>query len=147
MKTHRKPQQLRFFRYLSLLVLVLLVLPFWNTPLFAQTSVKHVWIVTNEIKVAAKQGKPEMEVYRWDPGTIVLHQGDHVMFHIYGVKGASHPFALEGYPVKGIVLQGQVTKIAFTADKAGTFPLVCLSHTDLAHHGPMIAYVEVLPKQ
>ncbi|UOF91447.1 cupredoxin domain-containing protein [Fodinisporobacter ferrooxydans] len=142
MKIHLKATALITAACISMLLFP----TYLSQPAYAADSIKNIWIVTDEIKVPAKDGHGKLEVYRWDPGTIVLHQGDRVMLHIYGVKGKSHPFELEGYNVKGIAMQGQVTKIMFTADKAGTFPFICLTHRDKEHDGPMIAYFEVLPK-
>ncbi|BCJ85879.1 cupredoxin domain-containing protein [Effusibacillus dendaii] len=107
-------------------------------------SVK-VSIVTNEIKWTSPDGKQEIESYRWDPGMIVVHQGETVVFEFYGVKGASHPFVVDGYNVKGEVKRGELKTVSFVADKPGTFQIRCLAHPDVQHHGPMVANLVVLP--
>ncbi len=68
------------------------------------------------------------ETYRFDPGTIVINQGDIVTLEIIGINGQAHPFAVEGYDVSGVVRRGEVTRVTFTADKAGTFRFFCAVH-------------------
>ena len=46
------------------------------------------------------------ETYRFDPGTIVINQGDIVTLEIIGINGQAHPFAVEGYDVSGVVRRG-----------------------------------------
>ncbi|MBL0386758.1 cupredoxin domain-containing protein [Tumebacillus sp. ITR2] len=104
---------------------------------------QEYWIVTNEIKSPAKDGVPEMEVYRWDPGFLVVQKGKPVTLHFYGVKGKAHPFEIQGLGVKGDVQKGKVTTVKFTPDKVGTFPIVCLTHPTLDQHGPMVGYLRV----
>ncbi|GAX91928.1 cupredoxin domain-containing protein [Effusibacillus lacus] len=102
-------------------------------------------IVTNEIKWTSPDGKQIIEGYRWDPGTIVVRQGDSVVFEFYGVKGESHPFVIEGYNLKGNVVRGKVETVSFKADKPGTFKILCLTHPDYKSHGPMVANLVVMP--
>jgi plastocyanin len=109
-----------------------------------QTKKKQeFWIVTNEIKSPAKDGIPEIEVYRWDPGFLTVEKGQPVTLHIYGVKGKEHPFVIEGLNVKGDVTKGKVTTVTFTPEKAGTYKIICLTHPTMEMHGPMIAYLRV----
>ncbi|MDQ0339422.1 heme/copper-type cytochrome/quinol oxidase subunit 2 [Caldalkalibacillus uzonensis] len=86
----------------------------------------------------------QMEIYRWDPGLLVVNKGDRVRLNIIGLNGHSHPFTIEGMGVKGEVVKGDVTTVEFVAKKAGTFKIVCLSHTDLSNEGPMIGHIVVL---
>lgn len=114
------------------------------------TSAVHtekVSIVTNEIKWTSPDGKKEIEAYRWDPGTIVVHQDETVALEFYGIKGESHPFKIEGYNLSGKVERGKVETVTFVADKPGNFQIVCLTHPDMKHNGPMIANLVVLPKR
>lgn len=74
------------------------------------------------------EGRWEVSTYRWMPGTIVVNQGDEVTLEIIGINGAEHPFTIEGYDMTGTVTRGHVTTVAFTADKAGIFSLVCTIH-------------------
>lgn len=70
----------------------------------------------------------EVSTYRWDPGVIVVNQGDIVTLEIVGINGAAHPFVIEGYNVSGAVKRGEVTRVTFTADKAGIFRITCGTH-------------------
>ncbi|HEY8341794.1 MAG TPA: cupredoxin domain-containing protein [Calditerricola sp.] len=102
-------------------------------------------IVTGEFKTRLPDGK-EIEAYRWDPGTVVVRKGDRVTLHFHGVNGAKHPFEIRGYNVRGTVEKGKQTTVQFVADRAGTFEIVCLTHPDRAHHGPMVGYLHVLER-
>lgn len=103
---------------------------------------KEFTIITTEYKSKTEDGKM-IEAYRWDPGTIVVEKGDHVVLHFYGVQGLFHPFEIKGFNVKGDVKKGRVTTVSFTADKEGTYEIVCTAHMDMDHEGPMIGYLIV----
>jgi hypothetical protein len=75
------------------------------------------------------KGRWEVSAYRWDPGTIVVNQGDSVTLEIVGINGDEHPFTIEGYWISGVVRRGQVTRVKFTADKAGIFKIICRKHS------------------
>lgn len=83
-----------------------------------------------------------VETYRWAPGTIVVNQGDVVTLEIVGINGKEHPFSIEGYNINDVVKRGQVTRVTFTADKAGTFRILCAVHMPT-----MQADLVVLPTQ
>ncbi|OUM86057.1 MAG: hypothetical protein BAA01_01530 [Bacillus thermozeamaize] len=89
-----------------------------------------------------KTGK-EREVYRWDPGTIVVEQGDRVRLNIHGLNGEHHPFLIEGLGIQGEVTNGEVKTIEFIAKEKGVYKMVCLVHTDSKNEGPMIGYIVV----
>lgn len=103
---------------------------------------RTIHLVTGEFKSTTEDGR-EIEAYRWDPGTIVVHKGEKVKLSIYGVNGASHPFIIEGLGVKGEVRKGEETMVSFKADKEGIYRIICLTHPDMAHNGPMIGYIVV----
>lgn len=75
------------------------------------------------------KGRWEVSTYRWDPGTIVVYQGDTVTLEMVGINGAEHPFTIEGYWLTGNVRRGKVTRLTFVADKAGIFKIICRTHT------------------
>ncbi|PZD94658.1 hypothetical protein DNH61_17040 [Paenibacillus sambharensis] len=100
-------------------------------------------LVTEEVKSTDPHGK-EVDVYRWDPGTLVVHQGEQVRLEITGLKGESHPFIIEGLGIRGEVLKGQTTTVTFTADKKGSYPILCLTHTSEHQSSPMVAYLTVI---
>lgn len=87
-------------------------------------------------------GRWEVSTYRWDPSQIVVYQGDTVVLEILGVNGDVHPARIEGYVPGFVVRRGQVTRLTFTADKAGFFKIECTTH-----HPSMVGYLVVLPRQ
>lgn len=79
--------------------------------------------------VAAADGKTwENSTYRWEPGTVVVYQGDDVELQIWGVNGATHPSKIEGYDKTFTVKRGQLTTLSFKADRAGVFRILCDAH-------------------
>lgn len=86
-------------------------------------------------------GKWETSTYRWDPGVIVVNQGDEVELKIFGVNGKEHPASIEGYVPSFKVMRGQLTTVSFKADKVGTFKIVCTAHLP-----SMEGYLMVLPR-
>lgn len=69
-----------------------------------------------------------VETYRWLPSEITVVEGDQVTLEVLGVNGAAHPTTLEGYDLSFDVKRGQITRVEFTADKAGIFRFVCSAH-------------------
>lgn len=80
------------------------------------------------LKQPNAEGRWEVETYRWDPGTVVVNQGDIVTLEIIGINGAQHPFRIEGYELNGVVSRGTLTRLTFTADKPGIFKIICDVH-------------------
>jgi plastocyanin len=105
-------------------------------------DVREVHLVTGEFQTKTNNGKV-IEAYRWDPGSIFIEKGEKVNLIIYGVNGAEHPFYIEGTDIKGTVKKGEETLIPLQFDKEGTYRLICLTHPDKNHSGPMIAYINV----
>ncbi|GBF78287.1 hypothetical protein PA598K_06911 [Paenibacillus sp. 598K] len=101
-----------------------------------------IHLVTVEYKTKLNDGK-ELEVYRWDPGTIRVRSGERVQLHITGVNGGSHPFVIEGLGIKGEVRKGETTIVEIDAERPGTYPILCLTHTAASQLSPMVAYIEV----
>jgi heme/copper-type cytochrome/quinol oxidase subunit 2 len=99
-------------------------------------------MVTGEFKSKTEDGK-EIEAYRWDPGTIYIPKGQNVKLSIYGVNGKEHPFMIEGTDIKGTVTKGKETIVNLNFSEEGIYRLICLTHPDIAHNGPMIAYIVV----
>ncbi len=94
------------------------------------------------LKEPNADGRWEVETYRWDPGTIVVNQGDIVTLEIIGINGAEHPFTIAGYNLSDVVKRGQITRVTFTADKPGIFKITCGIHLP-----SMQANLVVLPRQ
>ncbi|MBD0383697.1 cupredoxin domain-containing protein [Paenibacillus sedimenti] len=106
------------------------------------TALRTFHMVTGEFKSTTSDGKT-IEAYRWDPGTIVVNKGEKVKLSIYGVNGESHPFLIEGLNISGEVKKGKETVITFTPEQEGIYRLICMTHPDIAHGGPMIGYIVV----
>jgi heme/copper-type cytochrome/quinol oxidase subunit 2 len=106
------------------------------------SEARVIQLVTGEYKTETADGK-ELEVYVWHPGTITVNKGEPIELQISGVNGNSHPFIVEGLGLSGEVTKGKTTIVRFTAEKAGTYPILCLTHTDMSHGGPMVGYIVV----
>ncbi|TDF94199.1 hypothetical protein E1757_24665 [Paenibacillus piri] len=113
-----------------------------NTAANESAKGRTISIVTTEFKSTGPDGKP-IEVYRWDPGTIHVKPGELIHLSIFGVNGASHPFVIEGLNIKDEVKKGKETIVTFKAEKTGTYRIICQTHPDLAHNGPMVGYIVV----
>jgi len=138
-------KQIRMAAVLVAVLALAVVYLRWNqseaaTVMSGEDRIFH--LVTGEFKSVGEDGK-EIEVYRWDPGTIVVERGQQVQLHITGVNGASHPFVIEGLGVRGEVRKGETTIVKFAAEHAGTYPILCLTHTDQLQGGPMVGYIVV----
>jgi plastocyanin len=111
----------------------------------ATTEIVTYQVVTNEIEAKAEDGT-QREIYRFDPAVFVANQGDDVVLKIHGVKGHSHPVTLEGYGLHGVIERNQTLMLHVHADRPGMFRLICTTHADLAHEGPMEGYLIVVPR-
>ncbi len=81
------------------------------------------------LRKAPADGKWETSTYRWEPGTIVVYQGDEVELRIFGVNGATHPGKIEGYDKSFAVKRGELTTMKFKADRPGVFRILCDVHS------------------
>lgn len=89
-----------------------------------------------------KSGRWEVSTYRWEPGTVVVNQGDNVTLEIIGINGAAHPLRIEGHDVKAVIRRGEIVRVSFRAEKAGLFKIICDTHQP-----SMQADLVVLPKR
>jgi heme/copper-type cytochrome/quinol oxidase subunit 2 len=112
-----------------------------SKPASAEAS-RVIHLVTGEFVATLDNGK-KIEVYRWDPGTVIVPKGEQVELRITGVSGGSHPFIIEGLGVTGEVRKGKTAVVRFVAEKAGTYPIICQTHTDSLSGGPMVGYIVV----
>ncbi|MEX1031227.1 MAG: cupredoxin domain-containing protein [Paenibacillaceae bacterium] len=129
------------------LILIVLVYSFWmwnqsNTAASSAEQPRIIHMVIGEFSSTTKKGQ-EIEVYRWDPGTIAVKEGESIELRILGVNGEHHSFVIEGLNVKGEVHKGKETVVHFVAEEEGTYRIICINHSDLAHQGPMIGYIVV----
>lgn len=74
------------------------------------------------------KGQWQTSTYRFEPGFIVVNQGDDVELQIWGVNGAHHHTDIEGVGKTFVVRRGQLTTVSFKADKPGIFRIVCHDH-------------------
>ena len=93
------------------------------------------------LKAPDNTGRWEVSTYQWQPSFIVVNQGEQVTLEIIGINGAEHVSSLPPYVDKFTVKRGQLTKVTFTASRAGIFPIICVSHQP-----SMTGYLVVLPK-
>lgn len=113
-----------------------------TAPVSAQPQVFQ--LVTGEFTSTLSGGK-ELESYVFSPGTIIVHKNQPVELHITGVSGQSHPFYIEGLDnVSGTITKGKTTIVKFTPTKAGTYPIICTTHSDPKTDVPMVGYVYVI---
>ncbi len=87
-------------------------------------------------------GRWEVSTYQWQPSFIVVNQGENVTLEIVGINGAEHISSLPPYVNTFTVRRGQITRVSFAAERAGTFPILCVSHQPT-----MTGYLIVLPRQ
>lgn len=106
------------------------------------SDVQVRYIVTTEFTSKTDSGQ-QLEAYRWDPGTIPVKKGQPVELRITGVNGESHPFTIEGLGVKATVNKGKTTVVRFTPKEAGTYAIVCETHSDPKDGVPMVGYLVV----
>ncbi|GGF95763.1 cupredoxin domain-containing protein [Paenibacillus abyssi] len=138
-------KQIRLFAILALVVIMAAAYLRWDQTKTASSTPgteRVIHLITTEFKTKTADGK-ELEIYRFDPGTIVVQRGELIQLNITGINGQSHPFVIEGLNVKGEVKKGQTTVVRFTADQPGTYPILCLTHTEMKHGGPMVGYLVV----
>ncbi len=107
-----------------------------------KTNSLEYHMVTGEFSTTTKDGK-KIEAYRFDPGTIVVPKNEEVSLRIFGVNGEEHPFYIEGTNIKGTVKKGEETFVSLNFKEAGTYKLICDTHSHEGHGMPMIAYIVV----
>lgn len=93
------------------------------------------------LKAPDATGRWEVSTYQWQPGFVVARQGERVTLEIIGINGEEHVSSLPPYVQSFTVKRGQVTRVTFTADRAGLFPILCA-----IHQPSMTGYLVVLPK-
>ncbi|THF72996.1 cupredoxin domain-containing protein [Cohnella fermenti] len=117
------------------------------TATLTDSSTQVFSLVTGEFTSTTSDNK-QLEAYVWAPSTIIVKKGVPVELRITGVSGQSHPFVIEGLGsdgqgIKGNVQKGKTTVVSFTPTEAGTYPIVCTTHSDPATSIPMVGYLIV----
>ena len=87
-------------------------------------------------------GRWEVSTYQWQPSFIIAREGEQVTLEVIGINGAEHVSSLPPYVQSFTVKRGQITKVSFTANRAGMFPIICVNHQPT-----MTGYLVVLPRQ
>jgi hypothetical protein len=87
-------------------------------------------------------GRWEVSGYYWQPGFIVVGEGDEVTLEILGINGAEHPTTIEGINVAPFtVRRGQITTVQFRAGRPGFYRMVCSTHLPT-----MVGHLAILPR-
>ncbi|SDW51713.1 Cupredoxin-like domain-containing protein [Marininema mesophilum] len=110
------------------------------SPPSGTTQTFHLITTEYTTKVNGKK----LEVYRWNPDTIIVHKGDQVKLVLHGIHGKEHQWSLQDFNRSGTIHKGKTSEVSFTANKVGTFALVCHNHQTPTSNGPMTAYITVL---
>ncbi|SEB08016.1 hypothetical protein [Rubrimonas cliftonensis] len=88
-----------------------------------------------------EDGEWYARVYQWSPGVVYAYQGERVRLEFFGINGDLHPTEIPGYGLKFDVARGEITRVDFTADKAGLFDIVTPGRAP-----SMTAQLVVLPR-
>ena len=94
------------------------------------------------------------EFHRWEPGVLVVHNGDKVALTVRNPRRNIHSFFLPDYNLDTGPLTGRTGEatLEFTADKAGVFRWMCNIPPDPPEgecdpdHEAMVGYLIVLDK-
>jgi plastocyanin len=80
------------------------------------------------------------DTFRFDPSTVVVHQGTVKITLVHKGSGAPHDFALNGFPADqtGLVNTGGTTSTTFTTPSAGTYTFECTLHVAQGMTGTLI---------
>lgn len=105
-----------------------------------QTRVLHM--ITGEFKANLESGK-ELEVYTFHPSTVHANAGEQIELHIRGINGKQHNISIEGLNVQDTVMQDKESVLTFKVAKEGIYRIICHTHNDMNHGGPMIGYLVV----
>ena len=74
--------------------------------------------------VAVKEFNMTASRFSFDPDTITVNKGDHVVLHITSTD-TTHGFSLATYDIIETLPPGETKTIKFTVDKAGEFNFFC----------------------
>lgn len=124
----------------------------------AAADTRELRLVTNEIKWTAKPGEAavldrtrgpvrEIERYTFEPGFIVVKEGDRVVLHIHALKGSKHVVEVSAFQTgETQILRGEEKTVTFVASQAGLFEIRCTIHEHADEEGPMVGYLYVMGK-
>lgn len=72
------------------------------------------------------------QIWLFNPRQITVPKGSEITFFITS-QDVQHGFKLEGTNVNMMVIPGQVSRLTYRADKAGTYNWVCHEYCGLGH--------------
>jgi plastocyanin len=80
------------------------------------------------------------DTFRFDPSTVVVHQGRVKITLVHKGSGAPHDFSLNGFPADhtGLVNAGGTTSTTFTTPSAGTYKFECTLHVTQGMTGTLV---------
>ncbi len=122
----------------------------------ARAETREYLLVTNEVQWTAKPNEAavvdrtrgpvkQIERYTFDPGFLMVKQGDTVVLRIHALKGSKHVVEVPAFKTgQTSILRGQEKVVTFVADKAGVFEIKCSIHERADEEGPMVGYLYVL---
>ncbi|MGH7263305.1 MAG: cupredoxin domain-containing protein [Candidatus Rokuibacteriota bacterium] len=117
---------------------------------------REFMLVTNEIKWQAKAGEAavvdrdrgpvkEIERYTFDPGFLIVNQGDRVVLKVHTLKGSKHVVEVPAFKTGEVpIARGQERAVTFVADRPGVFEIKCRIHENAGEEGPMVGYLYVM---
>ena len=118
-------------------------------PRRAATAASHAHVYLYTVRWVSREGGPAKaykkfgEAYGFDPGTIVVTQGETVTISIRNLEGGPddlHSFTLPAYRIDRALPPLSTVSVTFKADRAGVFRFYC------DHHKPwMSGDLVVLP--
>jgi plastocyanin len=89
----------------------------------------------------------EIERYTFDPGYLVVKEGDRVVLHIHALKGSKHVVEVTAFGTGAVqILRGEEKAVSFVASKPGLFEIRCTIHEKADEEGPMVGYLYVMAK-
>jgi plastocyanin len=124
--------------------------------LSAGAEKREYLLVTNEIKWVAKANEAavvdrdrgpvkEIERYTFEPGFLVVNQGDAVVLRIHGLKGSKHVVEVPAFKTGSTeIRRGEEKTVTFVADRPGVYEIVCTLHDKAGEEGPMRGYLYVV---
>ena len=84
----------------------------------------------------------EVSAYVWQPAQIMVNEGDEVTLEFVGINGAIHPTTISAFGQAFTLKRGEAHRVTFTADKVGSFGIVCSTHKP-----SMSGELVILPKR
>lgn len=75
--------------------------------------------------VAVKEFNMTATRFSFDPSTVTVNKGDHVVINVHNIDTVAHGFSLATYNIIESIDPGQTKTVKFTATKVGEFNFFC----------------------